>query len=152
MKIAALISLFAAASSSFAARTLSVSYDQGYDQASRSMTVVSCSDGANGLITRYGWNTQGQIPRFPNVAGSVDIGGWNSAQCGTCYQVTYKGKSIFVLGIDHTDTGINMSLGAMNQLTNNQAVQLGRVNAQVTKVGVGKCGLTPQKREIEFEA
>ncbi|KAK3726088.1 hypothetical protein LTR37_000236 [Vermiconidia calcicola] len=116
------------------------------------MTAVSCSDGANGLITRYGWSTQGQIPRFTNVAGSVDIGGWNSAQCRTCYQVTYKGKSIFVLGIDHTGNGVNMSLGAMNQLTNNQAVQLGRVNAQVTKVGVGKYGHIPRKREIEFEA
>ena len=48
-----------------------------------------------------------------------------------------------------------MSLKAMNTLTNNQAVALGRINAQVVKVGVGKCGLTPSKRdlrEIEFMA
>ena len=49
---------------------------------------------------------------------------------------------------------MNIGLKAMNTLTNNQAVQLGRVNAQVTRVGVGKCGLTPKRdlREIEFTA
>ena len=56
-----------------------------------------------------------------------------------------------MLGIDHTDTGLNLSKEAMNKLTNGQAVALGRVNAQVTKVGVGKCGLS-HKREIEFMA
>jgi hypothetical protein len=47
----------------------------------------------------------------------------------------------------------------MNTLTNGQAVQLGRVNAQVLKVGVAKCGLTPRRdlsemdfREVAFEA
>ena len=75
----------------------------------------------------------------------------DSPQCGTCYKVTYKAKSIFILGIDHTATGLNIAKAAMNTLTNGQAVALGRVNAQVTKVGVGKCGLTP-KREIEFMA
>jgi hypothetical protein len=38
----------------------SVRYDAGYDDASRSMTAVACSDGTNGLITRYGWQTQGK--------------------------------------------------------------------------------------------
>ena len=40
----------------------------------------------------------------------------------------------------------------MNKLTNNQAVQLGRVDATVKKVGVAKCGLTPARRAIEFNA
>ena len=68
--------------------------------------------------------------------------------------MTYKNKSIFVLGIDRASPGINMGLQAMNTLTNGQAVQLGRVNADVVRVGVGKCGLTPKRdlREIEFTA
>lgn len=68
--------------------------------------------------------------------------------------MTYKGKSIFVLGIDHAAAGLNLSKKAMDKLTNNQAAQLGRVDATVKKVGVGKCGLTPKRdlREIEFEA
>ena len=105
-------------------------------------------------FTEYGWQTQGQIPSFPRIGGSGDISGWNDPQCGTCYKVTYKGKSIFVLGIDRAAAGINMSLKAMNTLTNGQAVALGRVNADVVKVGVSKCGLTPKRdlREMEFTA
>src|SRR5205809_321684 len=57
-----------------------VSYDTGYDDASRSLTAVSCSDGANGLITRYGWQTQGNVANFPNIGGSSTIAGWNSDQ------------------------------------------------------------------------
>lgn len=33
--------------------TVSVSYDTVYDKGSNSMTSVACSDGANGLITKY---------------------------------------------------------------------------------------------------
>lgn len=43
------------------------------------MTAVSCSDGTNGLITRYGYQTQGAIPNFPHVGGAAQIAGWNSA-------------------------------------------------------------------------
>jgi hypothetical protein len=50
MKLTAIISFLAAATTSVAA-TETVSYDPGYDQASRSMTAVACSDGTNGLIT-----------------------------------------------------------------------------------------------------
>ncbi|KAF2718687.1 Cerato-platanin [Polychaeton citri CBS 116435] len=152
MQFTNLLTILGLAAASVSATT--VSYDTGYDNASRSMTAVSCSDGANGLITRYGWQTQGQIPGFPNIAGTSDVAGWNSAQCGQCYSVTYKGKTIYVVGIDHATAGINMSKAAMNKLTNNQAVQLGRVDATVTKVGVSKCGLTAKRdlTEIEFNA
>jgi hypothetical protein len=69
------------------ALSTTISYDTGYDQADRSMTVVSCSDGANGLITRYGYQMQGQIPNFAFIGGSSDIAGWNSPSCGQCYSV-----------------------------------------------------------------
>lgn len=65
-----------------------VSYDTGYDQSARSLAVVSCSDGANGLITRYGYQTQGQLPIFPYIGGSSDVAGWNSPSCGQCYSVS----------------------------------------------------------------
>ncbi|KAK4504028.1 hypothetical protein PRZ48_004943 [Zasmidium cellare] len=146
MKFTAAATLFAAAASA-----TTVSWDAGYDDGSRSMTAVSCSDGANGLITKYGYQTQGAIPNFPLVGGSSDIAGWNSAQCGQCYSVAYNGKTINILAIDHASDGLNLSKGAMNQLTNNQADALGRVDATVTKVDVSQCGLTP-KRSIEFNA
>jgi hypothetical protein len=59
--------------------TIAVSYDTGYDDKSRSLTAVACSDGANGLITKYGWQTQGQI-KTPYIGGYQGIAGWNSPQ------------------------------------------------------------------------
>jgi hypothetical protein len=38
-----------------AASATSVSYDVGYDDPSRSLTQVACSDGINGLMWKYGW-------------------------------------------------------------------------------------------------
>lgn len=53
MKLAGIVTLLGfSATASSQARTLSVSYDAGYDQAGRSMNVVACSDGVNGLVTR----------------------------------------------------------------------------------------------------
>jgi Cerato-platanin len=60
------------------AAATTVSYDTGYDDGSRSMAVVSCSDGANGLMTRYGWQTQSQVSRFPYIGGVDAVAGWNS--------------------------------------------------------------------------
>jgi hypothetical protein len=34
---------------------LTVSYDTGYDDGSRSLTQVSCSDGVNGVMWKYNW-------------------------------------------------------------------------------------------------
>lgn len=120
------------------------------------MTAVSCSDGANGLITKYGWQTQGAIPNYPYIGGYQGIAGWNSPQacslalllfsranyalqCGTCYSVTYNANTIYVLAIDHTATGFNLAKQAMDALTNNQAEMLGRVDAQYVQVDNSKC-------------
>lgn len=54
-----------------------VSWDAGYTR-DKSLTTVACSDGANGLIWRYGWNTLGDIPNFPYVGGAEAVRGWNS--------------------------------------------------------------------------
>jgi hypothetical protein len=118
-----------------------VSYDTGYDNGSRPLTAVSCSDGANGLITRYGWQTQQQVSKFPYIGGSDSIPGWNSANCGTCWSATYNGKTIYILAIDHAGSGLNIALDAMNDLTNGNAVALGRVDATVAQVDVSNCGL-----------
>ncbi|KAF4449178.1 putative SnodProt1 precursor [Fusarium austroafricanum] len=128
------------------ASAATVSYDPGYDQKGRSLDVVSCSDGKNGLETRYGWKTQGQIPKFPYIGGAQAVAGWNSPNCGTCWKLTYKGKSINVLAIDHAASGFNISPTAMNALTNGQAIKLGRVDATAVQVPVSNCGL--KKREV----
>ncbi|CAA9963306.1 hypothetical protein CFE70_006736 [Pyrenophora teres f. teres 0-1] len=123
------------------ASAITVSYDTIYDDSSRSMTTVSCSDGENGLIRRYGFQTLGAIKNFPYVGGYQGVEGWNSKQCGTCYSVTYNGNTIYVLAIDRAGAGFNLAKGAVDKLTNNQAEALGRIDAQYAQVGVNMCGL-----------
>jgi hypothetical protein len=62
-------------------------------------------------------------------------------QCGTCYGLTYNGKTIYVLAIDHTANGFNLAKQAMDKLTNGQSVAVGRIEAQYQQVAVSKCGL-----------
>lgn len=102
---------------------------------------MACSDGKNGLITRFGWTTQGQVPTFPSIGGVPDIAGWDSASCGTCYKLTYGAKSIYLLGIDAGHGAFNIALDAMNKLTNGQAVSLGRVDATAQQVASSYCNV-----------
>ncbi|KAF2096195.1 Cerato-platanin-domain-containing protein [Rhizodiscina lignyota] len=122
-----------------------LSYDQGYDDGSRALTSLACSDGDNGLITRFGWETQKQVPSFPRIGGSGDIAGWNSPKCGQCYRLTYKGRSILLTAVDHAAPGeFNVALAAMGQLFPGgtaQAVQKGRVTLdKVEQVASSLCG------------
>ncbi|KAM3510816.1 hypothetical protein MY11210_005537 [Beauveria gryllotalpidicola] len=133
--------IFSLAALASAVMGTSVSYDTGYDDGSRPLTKVACSDGDNGLITRYHWQNQGQIPRFPYIGGAQAISSWNSPSCGTCWKVEYKGRSITVLAIDRANNGVNIGLHAMNDLTGGRGVEVGRVEAQVTQVAVSQCGL-----------
>lgn len=124
-----------------AAAATSVSYDTGYDEPGRSLTFVSCSDGANGVMTKYNWKVQSDVRNFPYIGGSDQVAGWNSPNCGTCWSATYNGKTVYILAIDHTGSGLNMGFNAMDDLTNGQAAQLGRIDAQVAKVPLAMCGL-----------
>ncbi|CAI4215307.1 unnamed protein product [Parascedosporium putredinis] len=123
MKFSAFTSIIALATS---ASAVSVGYDQGFDDGSRSMLSVACSDGSNGLASRF--PTQG------NLLGSL------TSECGSCWKLTYNNKSIYVLAIDRASS-FNIALGAMNDLTNGNAVGLGRVEAAVEQVNKSFCGL-----------
>lgn len=123
-----------------AVSAITVSYDNGYDDGSRSLSVVSCSDGANGLLTK-GYSTQSSLPSFPRIGGASVIAGWNSASCGTCWSLTYNGNTINVLAIDHAAEGFNIAQAAMDQLTGGQAVALGRIDASYAQVDASVCGL-----------
>ncbi|KAG5349491.1 hypothetical protein C0989_003473 [Termitomyces sp. Mn162] len=144
MKFTALLVPFVLMSSSTFAIT--VSYDPKYGDASRSLTDLACSDGANGLMTA-GFTTLGSLPGFPSVGGTDNVAGWNSPQCGTCWKLTYtdgKGvtRSINVLAVDHADAGWNIATQAMDMLTDGLAVQIGRINnATEQQVDKSQCGL-----------
>lgn len=51
MKLTSVIATLLAVPAAFAA-TVSVSFDQTYDNAAGSLATVACSDGANGLLTK----------------------------------------------------------------------------------------------------
>ncbi|KAK1756937.1 eliciting plant response-like protein [Echria macrotheca] len=118
-----------------------VSFDPGYDEPSRPISVLACSDGVNGLTTRFGWHSQDDIPSFPHIGGAEAVAGWNSPACGTCWSATYHGKTIYVLAVDHTDAGLNVGHEAMEELTGGNADMLGRIEADVALVDGGYCGL-----------
>ncbi|ROT35480.1 cerato-platanin [Sodiomyces alkalinus F11] len=138
MKLSNILTVFSAASLATAA---SVSFDRGYDDGSRSLASVSCSDGEHGLITRYGWQRQAQVAAFPYIGGAEAIKGWNSPNCGTCWRLTYNDRSIHVLAIDVALNGFNIAFAALNDLTNGTAEHLGRVEAVATPVTARACGL-----------
>ncbi|KAI9053712.1 hypothetical protein LZ554_002663 [Drepanopeziza brunnea f. sp. 'monogermtubi'] len=130
---AALLSIISVASA------ITVSYDTGYDDGSRSLSAVSCSDGTNGLMNRF--PAQSNLPSFPRIGGASVIEGWNSANCGTCWRLTYQGNQVDVLAIDRANAGFNIALDAMNKLTGGQAAALGRIDAQYQQLPASACGL-----------
>ncbi len=122
------------------ALAVDVRYDTAYDNAKGSLSTVACSDGVNGLLTK-GFTTFGSLPSFPNIGAAQAVAGWNSPACGSCWQVSYKGKSINIIAIDHAGDGFNLSLEAMNTLTNGHAVEFGVIDAQAKQVDKSLCGL-----------
>ncbi|KAH8991579.1 Cerato-platanin [Lactarius akahatsu] len=117
-----------------------VRYNTFYDNSQTSLNNVACSDGRNGLITK-GFTTFGSLPSFPNIGAAKAIGAWNSPLCGSCWELTYGGNTIYVTAIDTVGDGFDLSLKAMNTLTNGKAQQLDVVNAQATQVDESYCGL-----------
>ena len=84
--------------------------------------------------------TFGSLPNFPDIGGAAAIG-FNSPECGSCWELTYNGTSINILAIDHADSGFNIALGAFNMLTDGNGVSVGRINAQAQQVDASQCGL-----------
>ncbi|KAF8129292.1 Cerato-platanin [Boletus edulis] len=118
----------------------SVSYDTTYDNPSTSLSTVACSNGVHGLETK-GYTTFGSLHGFPYIGGAYTVTGWNSPACGTCYSLTWRGTTIYVLAVDVGLDGFNISEEAMNALTGGLAVELGRVNANTTLVAASYCKL-----------
>jgi len=118
--------------------TRPLQYDTIYDNPDLSTSVIACSNGDNGLATK-GYDTIGELPSYPRVGGAP-FAGWNSPDCGSCWRLTYKGRNLTVMAIDRS-YGWNLSLQAMNDLTDGHAEELGKVQATYTRVANSECGL-----------
>lgn len=138
MQLRSISSLFAlCASAVLAQTTVSVSYDQIYNQSTESLNYVACSE----TLESYGYTTFGDLPNFPYIGGAAVVTGFDAPACGSCWQLTYEANTINILVIDSTATGFNIATSAMNNLTNNQAMFYGRVNATATSLDASVCGL-----------
>ena len=127
-----------AASASPTSKTLKVTFDQTYDNASKSLLGVACSNGENGLLTK-GFTTLGSLPAFPYVGGAQFVEGWNSAMCGSCWTLTYKGKSINVVAVDTAGVGFNLAKQAFDALADPFAMQQGSLEAVVARADDWLC-------------
>ncbi|KAF9032863.1 Cerato-platanin [Hymenopellis radicata] len=120
-------------------------YDNNYGVGSNSLATVACSDGANGLLTK-GFTTFDSLPTFPFIASASAVGGWNSTNCGTCWELTYTNaagaqSSITVTAVDHADAGFYTSQAALDNLTDGHAVEFGIVTVTASQVDASNCGL-----------
>ncbi|KAI9452945.1 Cerato-platanin [Lactarius psammicola] len=100
-----LVALFSVASA------VNVRYDTAYDNSQASLST--------------GFTTFGSLPSFPNIGAAQAIGGWNSTACGSCWKISFGGQSINVIAVDHAGDGFNLSLEAMDTLTNGRAKEFG---------------------------
>ena len=120
----------------------STSYNPNYDNPQLSMSAVACSDGPHGLMKRF--PTVGSLPGYPYVGAAPAVTGWNSPNCGTCWNITYTDegvmRTISLLAVD-ASTNYTTTTAAMNNLTNGQAIFLGRVDVTVVQVPSSVCGL-----------
>ena len=134
MKFASTLLSLAALFSVVSADT--VRYNKIYDDSSNSLDGVACSN----LVTDQ-INTLGDLPTFPAIGGVFAVSGWGSPECGSCWELTYNGKTIYVTAIDTISDGFDISLGAMNTLTAGNAVALDSIDASATQVPRFYCGL-----------
>jgi hypothetical protein len=119
-----------------------VRFNDFYDCGATSLNDVACSNGPNGLVTK-GFPTFGSLPSFPNIGGVYAVGAWNSPECGSCWELTYGGNTIYLTAIDTVGSGFDLSREAVNTLTNGLAnsSQFSFVDAYSTQVDPSCCGL-----------
>jgi hypothetical protein len=118
---------------------LRATYDTTFDNTAGSLNGVACSNGANGLASRF--PTFGDIPSFPFIGGVFDVA-WNSPNCGGCWAVTNPatGSTINITAVDTAGAGFNLSKEAFDELAGGQS-GVGAVDVVATKVSPSVCGL-----------
>jgi len=144
MKPFAVAAALGFATSAFSQATYTALYDNLYDHADQSLNSVACSTGKYGLLTR-GYNTFGDLPNFPFIGGAPVIEGWNSVNCGSCWEITYVNAEGVIGNIPFTAINtarqgtLTLSLEALNALTQSQAQRLNEVSVTVAAVSGSPC-------------
>ncbi|KAF8273024.1 Cerato-platanin, partial [Lactarius quietus] len=118
---------------------LRATYDITFDNKAGSLNGVACSNGPNGLASRF--PTFGDIPSFPFIGGAFDVA-WNSPNCGACWALTNPatGVTINITAVDTAGAGFNIAKEAFDKLAGGQS-GLGAVDVVANKVSPSVCGL-----------
>ncbi|KAL5531179.1 hypothetical protein ACEPAG_4055 [Sanghuangporus baumii] len=135
MQLLSVLSTLLLAGTAFAVHA---TYDTTYDNPSGSMWGVACSNGKNGLVGEF--PTFGDLPTFPNIGGVEGVS-WNSTKCGSCWELTFQGTSIYVTAVDSAGTGFNIAREALDTLTGGHAVEWGSADVDAKEVERSNCGL-----------
>ncbi len=123
--------------------SVTVRYDPQYDNRAISLTGVACSDGKNGLLTK-GYKTFGDLPNIPHIGAASAVEKYDSASCGSCWELTYTKpdkttKTIYVTAIDHAADGFNIAGTALKHLGGQQAVDAGHIEVASKHVAGSYC-------------
>ncbi|KAH0832021.1 Cerato-platanin [Lanmaoa asiatica] len=141
--ISSLAILAAAALPCFAqSGTVKVTYDTMYDDPTWSLGNTACSNGVNGLESK--WPTLGNVPNYPFVGGIPGLT-WNSTLCGTCWQLAYLApngttSTIAITAVDEAYT-FNIAENAFSTWAGSSGVAAGYVNATAVQVSPADCGI-----------
>lgn len=140
MQFSAILSIFSLAAGALSQTSGAgkAGYDPVYGNGSTPMLSLACSDGPNGLYTK-GYTDLSALPAFPRVAATETVVGWNSEKCGMCYTLTWRGRNVSVLAVDHAVSGFVLSLSALDMLTHGQGVAFGTVDITWQEDVPAKC-------------
>ena len=118
---------------------LRATFDTTFDNPNLSLNNVACSNGDNGLVSKF--PTFSTIPNYPNIGGAFDVA-WNSPNCGDCWSITNpaNGASIYMTAVDTAGAGFNMATAAFETLNGGQ-IGKGVLDVTATKVAPSFCGL-----------
>jgi len=116
-----------------------VTFDPTYDNAAGSMNTVACSNGQNGLASRF--PTFGRVPNFAHIGGAFNVV-WNSPNCGACWILTNPANNVAInfTAIDAAGVGFNIAESAFRQL-NGGVIGNGTLQVDARRVSPGVCGL-----------
>nr|AGL40529.1 cerato-platanin 12 [Moniliophthora roreri] len=127
-------------------QTYKLRYITEYDDPDYPLSNVACTSGENGLLHK-GLNKVRDIPTSASnvnvyVGGVHAVEGFNSEECGSCWEVYYQDKKIRVVAIDTAQDGFNVAKKGMDELTNGQAYNWGVVDVTARKLQPADCGLS----------
>ena len=114
-----------------------------YDNGADSLNNVACSNGPNGLITR-GFTTFDSLPTFPFIGGGFTVKNWGSAECGSCWKLTYPttGGIIYATAIDTVFSGFDLSVEAVEALLQGAVpASFSEIDVEALEVAPHFCGL-----------